>query len=303
MYWIVWTEEILPQLVDGLSMFIPWQSHYLIAAVHSYPRIRYQVVQDFLHPQYVHPKFIARGSSSFTHPVELQVSEPGENWCLWRTRQLVIAAAWPQHCCWASGAGLAGKALSNQIDHLGVSINGGTPSYHPFLDGICPYKPSSYGGTPMAMETPICICSTCTNWWFASLTRKNGSRFFIAFLVAISCASFGALCCVSSAAKAGFMPRSFDGKLTAKYVWWVVVVDPQSKLAMEGLRRWDIVIFLNENYQWYVEKWEHSDRPLMATGGLSIFPSWRVVWFIQLHSRSPQTTGLLLLKLWCQHVR
>ena len=25
---------------------------------------------------------------------------------------------------------------------------GGSPSYHPFLDGIFPYKPSSYGGTP-----------------------------------------------------------------------------------------------------------------------------------------------------------
>ena len=33
--------------------------------------------------------------------------------------------------------------------HLGVSINGGTPSYHPFLDGIFPYKPSSYWGTPI----------------------------------------------------------------------------------------------------------------------------------------------------------
>ena len=30
-----------------------------------------------------------------------------------------------------------------------VSINGGTPSYHPFIDGIFPCKPSSYGGTPI----------------------------------------------------------------------------------------------------------------------------------------------------------
>ena len=35
-----------------------------------------------------------------------------------------------------------------------VSQNGGTPSHHPFIDGIFPYKPSSYWGTPMAMETP-----------------------------------------------------------------------------------------------------------------------------------------------------
>ena len=35
------------------------------------------------------------------------------------------------------------------------STNGGTPSHHPFLDGIFPYKPSSYCGTPMAMETTI----------------------------------------------------------------------------------------------------------------------------------------------------
>ena len=29
------------------------------------------------------------------------------------------------------------------------------PSSHPFLDGIFPYKPTSYWGTPMAMDTPI----------------------------------------------------------------------------------------------------------------------------------------------------
>ena len=28
---------------------------------------------------------------------------------------------------------------------MGVSINRGTPSYHPFLDGIFPYKPSIFG--------------------------------------------------------------------------------------------------------------------------------------------------------------
>ena len=34
---------------------------------------------------------------------------------------------------------------------------GGTPSHHPFLDGIFPYNPSSYGGTPIVIETPICF--------------------------------------------------------------------------------------------------------------------------------------------------
>ena len=29
------------------------------------------------------------------------------------------------------------------------------PSSHPFLDGIFPYKPTSYWGTPMTMEIPI----------------------------------------------------------------------------------------------------------------------------------------------------
>ena len=30
---------------------------------------------------------------------------------------------------------------------IGISWNRGTPSHHPFLLGICPYKPSSYWGT------------------------------------------------------------------------------------------------------------------------------------------------------------
>ena len=38
----------------------------------------------------------------------------------------------------------------------GFHSHGGTPSHHPFLDGIFPYKPSSYGGSPMTMESPIC---------------------------------------------------------------------------------------------------------------------------------------------------
>ena len=36
-----------------------------------------------------------------------------------------------------------------------VSINGGTPSFHPFIDWISPYKPSSDKGVPPFMETPV----------------------------------------------------------------------------------------------------------------------------------------------------
>ena len=36
----------------------------------------------------------------------------------------------------------------------GVSIHGGTPSSHPFLDGIFPYKPSTFFLSPF-MEIPI----------------------------------------------------------------------------------------------------------------------------------------------------
>ena len=39
------------------------------------------------------------------------------------------------------------------IIHMGVSINGGTPSYHPYFHRSFPYKPSSYWGTPMTQET------------------------------------------------------------------------------------------------------------------------------------------------------
>jgi hypothetical protein len=40
---------------------------------------------------------------------------------------------------------------------MGVSnVMGGTPLYHPFIDrDFLSKKPSSYWGTPMAMETPI----------------------------------------------------------------------------------------------------------------------------------------------------
>ena len=41
---------------------------------------------------------------------------------------------------------------------------GGPPSHHPFLDADFPYyKPSSYWGTPMTMETPICHWAAVEN--------------------------------------------------------------------------------------------------------------------------------------------
>ena len=42
-------------------------------------------------------------------------------------------------------------------EHVGVSINGGTISYHPFLDGIFPeiqHPAIGVPGTPMAMTPP-----------------------------------------------------------------------------------------------------------------------------------------------------
>ena len=46
-------------------------------------------------------------------------------------------------------------SLIASTEHLyGVSINGGTPSYHPFLDGIFPDKPTILMGFPMKMDTP-----------------------------------------------------------------------------------------------------------------------------------------------------
>ena len=41
----------------------------------------------------------------------------------------------------------AQKTLKHWRLYMGVSINGGTPSYHPFSIGIFPCKPFSYWGT------------------------------------------------------------------------------------------------------------------------------------------------------------
>ena len=47
--------------------------------------------------------------------------------------------------------------ICHEISHLGISfLMGVALNHHPFLDGIFYYKPSSYWGTPMAMETSIC---------------------------------------------------------------------------------------------------------------------------------------------------
>ena len=39
----------------------------------------------------------------------------------------------------------------------GFRKNGGTPSHHPFLDGIFPTKNQPFWGTPMAIETSSCV--------------------------------------------------------------------------------------------------------------------------------------------------
>ena len=38
-----------------------------------------------------------------------------------------------------------------------VSWNGGTPSYHPFIDGIFPYKPSIDRGTPLHFQNALLV--------------------------------------------------------------------------------------------------------------------------------------------------
>ena len=55
--------------------------------------------------------------------------------------------------------------------------HGGTPSYHPFLDGIFPHKNHSFLGTPMAMETPICFSKVVLKmrFWYDSKSSRNFS--------------------------------------------------------------------------------------------------------------------------------
>jgi hypothetical protein len=45
--------------------------------------------------------------------------------------------------------------------HMGVSINGKTPSYYPFLDGDFPLQTIQLLGTPMTMETYQPLLITC----------------------------------------------------------------------------------------------------------------------------------------------
>ena len=56
------------------------------------------------------------------------------------------------------------RLVSGCFPHVGVSINGGTPSYHPlssiyhpFIDGFSLTKTIHFWGTPMAMESPMCF--------------------------------------------------------------------------------------------------------------------------------------------------
>ena len=49
---------------------------------------------------------------------------------------------------------ISGQDFPLDIVYVEVSWNRATPSHHPFLDGIFPYKPSILGYPPF-METPI----------------------------------------------------------------------------------------------------------------------------------------------------
>ena len=61
----------------------------------------------------------------------------------------------------------------------------GVPRNHPFLDLISPYKPSSYGGTPMyasidntsSISTTIVKLLICTNVHFDGLPKTNSHRY------------------------------------------------------------------------------------------------------------------------------
>ena len=64
--------------------------------------------------------------------------------------------------------------LSCKLYYMEVSWNRGTPSHHPFLDGIFPIKNHpAIGGTSNSMETPI------SSWFFECLTGWQFGTFFI----------------------------------------------------------------------------------------------------------------------------
>ena len=57
--------------------------------------------------------------------------------------------------------------------YLGVSINGGAPSHHPFLDGIFHFKPSIWGyPVPPFMETTY-FFPKFTFWYSSMVGEKN----------------------------------------------------------------------------------------------------------------------------------
>ena len=67
---------------------------------------------------------------------------------------------------------LAIKCGFNKPNKMGISINGGTPSHHPFLDGIFPNKNHlSFGVPPWLWKHPYTIISHCINIipWYSHL--------------------------------------------------------------------------------------------------------------------------------------
>ena len=75
------------------------------------------------------------------------------------------SSQWVLTCQWHQDNGLFARP-KHHFGDLGVSIHGASPSHHPFLGGIFPYKPSSYWGTPI-YGTPI---------WLAMVCSKMGSQ-------------------------------------------------------------------------------------------------------------------------------
>ena len=92
------------------------------------------------------PKF-ANPSHWGLEPLEKRSSCP-ERWPKSRLFPMVSKSQGPQ-------AASRIEMVTSSFSYLDISWNRGTPSHHPFVHGIVPYKPSSYGVHPL-METPIC---------------------------------------------------------------------------------------------------------------------------------------------------
>ena len=74
-----------------------------------------------------------------------------------RLVDIVPATSSPeQHPLGKSKSGRLGVPSSFTENPIWFFLQMGGPLNHPFFGGIFPCKPSSYWGTPMTMETPIC---------------------------------------------------------------------------------------------------------------------------------------------------